>query len=184
MTLVERPPRPTKPQLFVLADMSGSVANFAAFSISLMSAMAPLFSGLRTFAFVRDAVEVTDVVRQARTSRDAARAILATLSQASLGGSTDYGRSLTTFRDTVLSSLGHRSTVLVLGDARGNYQPARATALADVTRRAGSVYWLNPEPVSLWGSGDSLAPVYAPHCTDLVRCRTVADLRRFVDRLD
>lgn len=184
VTLVERPPRPTKPQLFVLADMSGSVAAFAAFSIGLMSAMAPLFSGLRTFAFVRDAVEVTDVVRQARTSRDATQAVRATIERTSLGTSTDYGRSLTMFRDAVLPSLGHRSTVLVLGDARGNYAPARAPALADLARRAGSVYWLNPEPVSLWGSGDSLAHVYAPHCTDMVSCRTVADLRRFVERLD
>lgn len=184
VTLVERPPRPTKPQLYVLADMSGSVAAFAAFGVSLMSAMAPLFSGLRTFAFVRDAVEVTDVVRGARTSRDAALAVRAALARTSLGGSTDYGRSLTTFRDAVLPTLGHRSTVLVLGDARGNHAPARATALADIARRAGSVYWLNPEPMSLWGSGDSLAPVYAPHCTAAVSCRTVSDLRRFVEQLD
>ncbi|MHA3700806.1 VWA domain-containing protein [Jatrophihabitans sp. YIM 134969] len=183
VTLVERPPRPTKPQLFVLADMSGSVANFAAFSISLMAAMAPLFSGLRTFVFVRDTVEVTDVVRRARTSREAAATARATLDGARLGGATDYGRALTTFRDTVHGTLGHRSTVLVLGDARGNHQPAHAAALADVARRAGAVHWLNPEPRTLWGTGDSLAPVYAPLCTDMVVCRTVHDLERFVARL-
>ena len=184
LTLVERPARPTKPQLFVLADMSGSVSSFAAFSISLMAAMGPLFSNLRTFAFVRDAVEVTDVVRQARSSREAERAVLATIAQEFRGGSTDYGRALTTFRAGVERTVGHRTTVLVLGDARGNYQPARTAALADLTRRAGSVYWLNPEPRRLWGSGDSLAHEYAPHCTDMVSCRTVNDLRRFVERLD
>lgn len=184
VTLVERPRRPTRPHLFVLADMSGSVANFAAFSIGLMAAMSPLYSGFRTFAFVQDAVEVTDVVRQAQGSRGAAVAVRASISQNSLGNSTDYGRSLTTFRDTVLPSLGHRSTVLVLGDARGNHRPARAGVLADIAQRAGSVYWLNPEPVSLWGSGDSDARVYAPRCTEMVSCRTVTDLRRFVERLD
>ena len=184
VTLVQRPPRPTKPRLFVLADMSGSVAAFAAFSTGLMAAMAPSFSGLRAFAFVRDVVEVTDVVGPARSAPAAARAVRATLAATSLGPSTDYGRALTQFHAAVRGGLGHRSTVLVLGDARGNFAPARTEVLAEIARRAGSVYWLNPEPVSLWGSGDSDAPSYAPHCTAMVSCRTVADLRRFVARLD
>lgn len=184
LTLVERPARPTRPRLVVLADMSGSVSSFAAFSISLMAAMAPLFSGLRTFAFVRDVVDVTDVVRGAGSATEAARAVDDALTRSSLGSSTDYGRALTGFRDAVSDSLGHRTTVVVLGDARGNHQADRADVLADLARRAGALYWLNPEPVRLWGTGDSLAWTYAPHCTEMVPCRTVSDLRRFVERLD
>ena len=64
--VVHRKPRPTKPHLYVLADMSGSVANFAAFTVSLVSAMSQLFSRLRTFAFIEHAAEVTDAFRQVR----------------------------------------------------------------------------------------------------------------------
>lgn len=181
--LVERPARPTKPQLFVLADMSGSVANFAGFSVSFVAALAPLFSTLRAFAFVREVVEVTDVVRRARGSREAAAAARAAITGTGLGGSTDYGRALTAFRDAVAPSLGHRSVVVVLGDARGNHAAPRTEALVDLARRAGRVYWLNPEPRPRWGTGDSLALEYAPHCTEMVTCRTVADLRRFLERL-
>ena len=73
--IMHRRPRPTKPQLYVLADMSGSVATFAAFTVSLISAMSQLFSRLRTFAFVTDAAEVTDVFRHVRDPEHARRAI-------------------------------------------------------------------------------------------------------------
>jgi uncharacterized protein with von Willebrand factor type A (vWA) domain len=183
VTLVARPPRPTKPQLYVLADMSGSVANFAAFSISLMAAMGDAFSRLRTFAFVQDAVEVTDLLTGAANPSAAARAVRARVARNSLGNYTDYGRSLVRFHDTVHGELGHRSTVLILGDARGNNLPARASALAAIAQRSGAVYWLNPEPSTMWNTGDSLVRVYAPFCTEVLTCRSVNDLKRFIEDL-
>jgi hypothetical protein len=183
LTLVAKPPRPTKPQLYVLADMSGSVANFAAFSICLMAAMGEAFSRLRTFAFVQDAVEVTELLTTTESSAAAADSVRAAVARSSLGSYTDYGRSLMRFHDAVHGELGHRSTVLVLGDARGNNLPAQTQALAEIARRAGSVYWLNPEPTTMWGTGDSLARVYAPFCTRMINCRSVNDLKRFIEDL-
>jgi hypothetical protein len=181
--LVAKPPRPTKPQLYVLADMSGSVASFAAFSICLMAAMGEAFSRLRTFGFVQDAVEVTELLTTADSTAAAAHAVRAAIARSSLGNYTDYGRSLVRFHDAVHGELGHRSTVLILGDARGNNLPARTSALAAIAERAGSVYWLNPEPSTMWGTGDSLVRVYAPFCSDVINCRSVNDLRRFVESL-
>jgi uncharacterized protein len=182
--VIHRRPRPTKPHLYVLADMSGSVATFAAFTVTLVSAMSQLFSRLRTFAFIQDAVEVTELFKRADDPRQALGVVSNFVGASSLGNYTDYGRSLRRFSSDIGSQLGHRSTVLIFGDARGNYLPAQEATLADIAERAGSLYWLNPEPRSLWGTGDSLMHLYEPHCTDAVSCRTLSDLRRFIEGLD
>jgi uncharacterized protein len=182
--IMHRKPRPTKPQLYVLADMSGSVATFATFTITLISAMSQLFSRLRSFAFITDAAEVTDVFRHVRDPDHARRAIRDFVNASQLGGYTDYGRALRQFHGAVAAELERRSTVLIFGDARGNYLPAQEATLARIARRAGSVYWLNPEPRAQWNTGDSTMRAYEPHCTAAVTCRTLNDLRRFIEQLD
>ena len=184
MRIMHRKPRPTKPQLYVLADMSGSVATFATFTVTLISAMSQLFSRLRSFAFITDAAEVTDVFRHVRDPEHARRAIRDFVNASQLGGYTDYGRALRQFHGAVGAELERRSTVLIFGDARGNYLPAEEATLARIARRAGSVYWLNPEPQAQWNTGDSTMRAYEPHCTAAVTCRTLNDLRRFIEQLD
>jgi uncharacterized protein len=182
--VLHRTPRPTKPQLYVLADVSGSVATFASFTITLISAMSQLFSRLRSFAFLRDAAEVTDIFKHVRDPEHALATIRDFIAANELGSYTDYGRALRQFHHAVGHQLDRRSTVLIFGDARGNYLPAEEATLSKIARRVGSVYWLNPEPDSLWDSGDSAMPAYQPLCTEAVTCRTVSDLRHFIERLD
>jgi uncharacterized protein len=181
--VVHRKPRPTKPHLYVLADMSGSVSAFAAFTVTLVSAMSALFSRLRTFAFIQTAAEVTDALRQARGPENAITAMRDYVRAGELGGYTDYGRALRQFHAAVGPELQHRSTVLIFGDARGNYLPAEEATLAKIARRAGSVYWLNPERRALWNTGDSVMRAYEPHCTAAVTCQTLNELRAFIEQL-
>ena len=181
--VVHRKPRPTKPHLYVLADMSGSVANFAAFTVSLVAAMSPLFSRLRTFAFIDHAADVTDAFRQVRGPEQAISVMRDYVTAGALGDSTDYGRALRQFHAAVGQELEHRATVLIFGDARGNFRPAEEATLAKIARRAGSVYWLNPERRAQWNTGDSLMSVYEPHCTAAVTCQTLNDLRGFIEQL-
>ena len=181
--VVHRKPRPTKPHLYVLADVSGSVATFAAFTITLVSALSQLFSRLRTFAFIQHAAEVTDTFRQVRGPEQAVVAMRGYVTAGELGSYTNYGRALRQFHATVGQELEHRATVLIFGDARGNYLPAEEATLAKIARRAGSVYWLNPERRALWNTGDSVMSAYEPHCTAAVTCQTLNDLRGFIEQL-
>jgi uncharacterized protein len=142
-----------------------------------------LFSRLRTFAFISSAAEVTDVFRQVRGPEQAIAAMRDYVTADELGNSTDYGRALRQFRATVGQEVEHRATVLIFGDARGNYRPAEEAAPAKIARRAGSVYWLNPERRAQWNTGDSLMSAYEPHCTAAVTCQTLNDLRRFSNSL-
>jgi uncharacterized protein with von Willebrand factor type A (vWA) domain len=182
---VLRPRRPAKPRLVVLADISGSVATFAAFTLRLTHALRTEFASVRSFVFVDGVAEVTDVFAEAAGDLAAAARIINDRSAGVwLDGRSDYGNVLRTFRDRFSAGLSPRSTVLILGDARTNYHEPGADALAAIAARAGQLHWLNPEPRSSWDGGDSVIGRYTRHCTSVVECRTVRQLRGFVESLD
>src|SRR5690606_23820470 len=54
-------------------------------------------------------------------------------------------------------------------------------AVRELVRRARRVHWLNPEPRTLWGTGDSAAPEYAS-LVEMHECRSVRRLRDLVGR--
>ena len=179
-----RKPHPAKPELFVLADISGSVSTFAAFTLQLMYALRSQFSRVRSFVFVDGVDEVTDVLQQAPDVVEAARHINAAGSGVWLDGRSDYGHALSAFWDIWGEQVRRRTTVLVLGDARTNYHDPREGALKAVTQRAGHVFWLNPEPTAAWNSGDSVIGRYQPFCDAVYECRNIRQLRAFVEDLD
>jgi len=178
-----KPPRPAKPEIFVVADVSGSVASFARFTLHLVHAISSQFSKVRSFVFVDGLDEVTHLFEVAEDPADAVARINAEADVVAFDGHSDYGRALTTFHERYAPSLTKRSTVLILGDARNNYHQAHAELLADLRYRAKAVYWLNPEPTGYWNSGDSIVAQYAPYCDRVVECRTLRQLEAFVGEL-
>jgi len=95
----------------------------------------------------------------------------------------DFGFAFSRFANTELESLDRKTTILVLGDARNNYNDPQAWALRLIRERVKGIIWLNPEGQWGWGIGDSVMPMYAPAC-DLVReCRTIGQLGEVVDNL-
>lgn len=183
LTPVFRRPHPVKPQLVVLADISGSVSTFATFTLQLIHALRSEFTSIRSFAFVDDIEEVTDLVDRAADPTEVARLLNEAGAGVRLDGRSDYGHALSGFAERWAPQLTRRTTVLVLGDARGNDHDPRTGALAAVRRQAGAVHWLNPEPRASWNTGDSDIGRYAAHCDSVVECRTLRDLRAFTERL-
>jgi uncharacterized protein len=178
-----KPPRPAKPEIFVIADVSGSVASFARFTLHLVHAISSQFSKVRSFVFVDGLDEVTRLFEGVEDPADAVTLINAEADVIAFDGHSDYGRALMVFHDRYAKDLTKRSTVLILGDARNNYHQAHAEVLADLHHRAKAVYWLNPEPTSYWNSGDSIVAQYAPHCDRVIECRTLRQLEAFVGEL-
>jgi uncharacterized protein len=177
-----RPRRPHKPELFVICDVSGSVASFARFTLMLVHALQEQFSKVRSFAFIDTLDEVTALFE----TSDAADAMQRMMSESELvwlDGHSDYGHSLERFHAEHARDVTPRSTVIVLGDARNNYRQANAWVLQDLQQRARRVYWLNPEPVQFWDTGDSIATSYARYVEDMVEVRNLKQLARFVERI-
>jgi hypothetical protein len=183
MDLRFKPPRPAKPEIVVIADISGSVASFARFTLHLVHAISSQFSKVRSFVFVDGLDEVTELFEGADDPADAVARINAEADVIAFDGHSDYGRALTSFHERFADGVTMRTTILILGDARNNYHQAHAEVLADLKYRAKAVYWLNPEPTSYWNSGDSIVSQYAPYCDRVIECRTLRQLEAFVGEL-
>ena len=181
---VFRKPRPPKPELFVLADISGSVSTFAAFTLQLMFALRSQFSRVRSFVFADGIDEVTDILQAAPDVIEATRHINASGSGVWLDGRSDYGHALESFWQHWGQQVRRRTTVIVLGDARSNYHEPGEGALKAISARAAHLFWLNPEPRGAWNTGDSVIGRYRPFCDALHECRNIRQLRQFVEQLD
>ena len=176
-------PRPHRPEVWLLCDISGSMSTFSRFTLQFTHAMSTHFARLRSFAFVDTIDEVTDFLG---TGVDFGSAVSRITSEAEvvwLDGHSDYGNSLETFYNRYGSQLTPRTTVIITGDARNNYRPARDGVLQDIARASRALVWLNPEPKAYWDTGDSAMSYYARHCTSVHEVRTLRQLEDFVETL-
>jgi len=178
-----RHPRPHRPEVWLLCDVSGSMATFSRFTLQFTHAMSTHFSKLRSFAFVDTVDEVTDLFGPGVDFGSALQRVATEAEVVWLDGHSDYGNSLETFVRRYGSQLTPRTTVIVTGDARNNYRPPRDQVLSDVARSARAVVWLNPEPSTYWDTGDSMMSHYARHCSSVHEVRTLRQLEQFVEEL-
>lgn len=176
-------PRPAKPEIMVIADVSGSVASFARFTLHLVYAIAEQFSKVRAFVFVDGIDEVTHLFDAADDPMDAVARINSEANVVYVDGHSDYGHALKSFHEQWAHDITGRTSVLILGDARSNYHASESWVVADLQHRARHVYWLNPEPYNYWGSGDSIVKEYGQYCDQVVEVRTLRQLERFVGEL-
>jgi uncharacterized protein with von Willebrand factor type A (vWA) domain len=175
-----RRPHPSKPEILVLADISGSVAAFARFTLQFVHAISGQFSRVRSFVFIDGVDEVTSIFEGASDLAEALARVNKEADVVWADGHSDYGHAFEAFWERWGSEITPRTSVVVLGDARNNYHAANAWVLGEVRKKARRVYWLNPEPRSYWDTGDSVASLYAAHCDGVFECRSLRQLERFV----
>jgi len=167
--------RASKPDLWVLADVSGSVVEFAKFTLALLHAMNQEFARMRSFAFVDGVDEVTGLLDESDQAIDLRNAF-ARARVVWADGHSDYGNVFERFTERYGPDLDARSTLIVMGDARGNYRDPGLHALRGLRARARRLYWLNPEPRSDWDTTDSVMSLYAPVCDRVFEVRNLRQL--------
>lgn len=177
-----RPRRPTRSDLVVLCDVSGSVANFASFTLMLVFALREQFDRVRAFTFVDDIHEVTDRFRPGADPVETLASLAASAQHATLWGRTSYGRAFTRFAEEHPDALGPKTNLLVLGDARSNYSDLALPVVAGMAKQVRHAWWLNPEASRHWDTGDSAAKEYAA-LMPMVECRNLVQLGQFVQDL-
>lgn len=173
--------RRRKAQVVALCDVSSSVWNASRFMLNLLYAIQDQFSQVRSFVFVSELGEVTHFFERYETNE----AIQKALKEAPIRyhSYSDYGDVLMEFRAKHLGEINTRTILIIIGDGRNNYLPTRSWVLQEVKELARKLIWLNPEPRSMWGTGDSAMLEYAPFCTSVEECRNLRQLSEFVDRL-
>jgi uncharacterized protein with von Willebrand factor type A (vWA) domain len=182
LTTHHRPKRPHRTELVVLCDVSGSVANFAQFTLLLVFALRDQFQKVRAFTFVDHIHEVTHHFTPGADVVDVMADLAASTAHAALWGRTNYGRALTKFAEEHPDAVGPKTSLLILGDARSNYSDLQEGVLKDLAGTARHAWWLNPEHRRHWGTGDSAAATYGD-IVPMVECRNLTQLGEFVHDL-
>ena len=176
-------PNQAKPEIWVIADVSGSVAAFARFTLHLVHAISSQFSRVRSFVFIDGIDEVTGIFERSETVTEAVQRVNVEADVVWADGHSDYGHALTSFYERWGHEIGPKASILLLGDARNNYHASQAWVIRELHHRARRVFWLNPEPRSYWGSGDSIVEQYAQYCDAAYECRNLRQLEAFVEHL-
>jgi uncharacterized protein with von Willebrand factor type A (vWA) domain len=175
-----RHPKASRPDLYVLCDISGSVSEFARFTMSLLYAMKEEFSRIRLFVFVDGVDEVTDLMEQG-SHELSPRNLLYRTKAIAADGHSDYGSVFERFWHLWgHADLDTRATVIITGDARNNYRASGAEVLRDIHDRVRKVYWLNPEPRADWNTTDSILEAYESFCSGVFETRNLRQLAEFV----
>ena len=137
--LIFRERRKDRPKLVILCDVSSSVANVSRFMMQFMYSLQECFTKIRCYVFVSELGEVTPVFKD----MDIADAIEKALD----GGDvinvytrSNFGHAFEIFWQNWLSAVDNKTTVLILGDARNNYNDAKAWCLRDIHNKAKDVW--------------------------------------------
>ncbi|MCC7121708.1 MAG: VWA domain-containing protein [Gammaproteobacteria bacterium] len=167
-----------RPKIIAVCDVSGSVANLARFLLLFLYSVSDVLPKVRSFVFSSVLTEVTALF----ATHDVEEAVSLTL-QRHGWGSTDYGMAFAQLVEQALDDIDHRTTVLILGDARSNYGYAGLRELRLIHERAKRVIWLNPESRAFWSVGDSEMLRLATACDRVETCRSLRQLERVVGEL-
>lgn len=181
MEVVLRRRRRDRPKLLTICDVSDSVRNASRFMLQLVWSLQECFSRVRSFVFVSEIAEVTEAFNTYPVDRAIEWALKA--APVDYHCRSDFGYAFSQFVHRELEGLDRRTTILILGDARNNYNDPQAWTLRLMRERVKGIIWLNPEGQWGWGVGDSVMPLYAPACDIVRECRTVAQLAEVVDGL-
>ncbi len=176
-------PRPSKPEIMVVADISGSVASFARFTLMFVYTMASQFSKVRSFVFIDGIDEVTRFFEESGDINEAVYKVNTEADVVWVDGHSDYGHAFEVFHERFARQVSPKTTILFLGDARNNYHAPQSWVVRELSKRARHVYWLNPEPRGYWDSGDSIVSEYGRFCDAVHECRNLRQLEQFVARI-
>jgi len=164
-----------KPRVMVLCDVSGSVAPMSQFLLMFLYALNEALSDIRAFAFAGSLIEVSDIL-ESQPVEQAITKIMETIGF----GSSNFGNSFADFEEGWMKDVTNKTTIIILGDARGNRTDPRTDIVARMSERSKRIIWLNPEYKSAWGTGDSDMYRYAPFCNMVTVCNTLRHLERAI----
>jgi len=169
-----------RPDIVAICDVSRSVENVVRFLLLFLYSLNDSLARVRSFVFCSNMVEVSHVFENYRIE-EALDRILKGKGLDLKFSSTDYGQAFIDFKEKWLEKVTNKTTILILGDARNNFGKPKTDILKLIQERSKRIVWLNPEPRSFWGTGDSEMKRYMPYCFFAKECSTVNHIKRVVD---
>lgn len=172
--------RHVKPQLVLICDVSTSMRYCVEFLLTMVYQLQDQVAKTNSFVFIDDLVDIS-VLFQEHEPREAVARVLAQNPPGYY--STDLGNSLNTFKRDYMGLVTSRTTVIILGDGRNNFNNPRTDIAHEIQRKSRRLIWFNPEHPSQWGTGDSDMLEYLPVSDGVYNVRTLRDLANAVDQV-
>ncbi len=169
----------TKPQVMILCDISDSVLNASRFMLQFVYSVQDLYAKVRSFVFVSELGEVTKLFEENDIHQAVETALKGDVID--IFSHSNFGRAFEIFYRNYFSAVNGKTTVLIIGDGRNNYNRPSDWVLREIQQKAKQLIWLNPESRMTWGVGDSEMPRYAPHCDVAEECRNINQLYKIVE---
>lgn len=172
--------RQKKPSLVLICDLSTSMRYCVEFLLTLVYELQDQVQRSYSFIFIGDMKDVTMELKE----HDPRIAVAKVMMDNPPGHyNTDLGNSLNTFSRDHMGKIDHRTTVIILGDGRNNYNNPRLDIAADMQRKARRLFWLCPESPVQWGTGDSDMLEYNTKADGVYLVRTLRHLADAVDNI-
>lgn len=165
-----------KPSIVAICDVSKSVAAAAQFLLTFLYSLNDVVDHLDAFAFSGRLIPVNAILDE----NGVEGAILKVLQTIGFQ-QTDYGKALEDFVENHIDRVDRHTTVIFLGDGRSNFADPRLDLMHLIQQRARAVIWLNPEPESYWGQGDSVMYRYQRFTHVSKTCNTLGQLERIIE---
>ncbi len=164
----------------LICDVSTSMRYCAEFLLTLIYELQDQVARTNSFIFISDITDISMVFNELEPMA----AVEKVLTENRPGYyNTDLGNSLNTFKEEHMSCVTGKTTVIILGDGRNNYNDPRIDIVQEIMRRSRRLLWFNPEPPSQWGTGDSDMLQYAPMSSGVYKVSTLRELAAAVDKI-
>ena len=180
--LILKPKIKRKPKLILMCDISGSMALYSLFGLTLLFGVVQKFSSIKTFVFIDGVTDISKRLRRAKINE--VKNILNDWNTfVKNDGHSDYEKSFIELLNEIKSDGGHTKTLLVIGDARNNYRNIDRSLIKKLNEHFSAIYWMNPERKQYWNTGDSQFNKFDDISTYSAEVRTYLQLKNFINNI-
>jgi uncharacterized protein len=177
---LRRRTRHVKPRLVIICDVSTSVRYCTEFLLTLVYELQDQVASTNSFIFISDLVDISMEFKEREPQQAVAQVLMANRPGYY---NTDLGHSLTTFKQDHMGLITSKTTVVILGDGRNNYNDPRLDITSDIQRRSRRLLWFCPEHPNQWGTGDSDMIEYAAQANGVYYINSLRTLAGAVDKI-
>ena len=181
--IVLKPKIKKKPRLILLCDISGSMALYSLFGLTLLFGVVQRFRSVHAFVFIDGITDITNELKNLKFNN--INKILTNWNNyVHVDGHSDYDKSFKDLLDEKIISNSSFNTLIVIGDSRNNYRPINTETIDKLSKKFQNIYWMNPERSQYWNTGDSQFHHYQSISKKYSEVRNFEQLKTFINSIN
>tara|TARA_B100000029_G_scaffold300030_1_gene292971 strand:- start:144 stop:1511 length:1368 start_codon:yes stop_codon:yes gene_type:complete len=181
--IIMRPKLLRKPNLIIVCDISGSMALYSLFGITLLFGMVSRFNSIKAYVFIDGLTDVTKTLKQLKKN-EIDTVLHNWNSYVKSDGHSDYENSFQELIDENKKLNSKTKSLIVIGDGRNNYRNISEEVINNLNNQFEKIYWMNPEKKKYWNTGDSQIKKFEIISETTSEVRNYNQLRNFVNNID